>query len=282
MKKTHDPFIYMADSSADTNEEILSYVNIVKAPLHIMLEDEHYIDDGSIDIIRLLAKINISTAVPKTAAPSPADFLKHTQDSTAPVFITTLSSRLSGTYNAAMLAAKTLQEQNRDVHVFDSKSAATAETLILKKCKEYADEGLGFSEIVEKVEDFISDLQTFFLLDDIKPLMKNGRMSRLTGRLAQLLLIKPILCGNREGEIALYDKMRSTRKALERMGDIIAQTPKKAEECDLFIDHCNCLQRAQMLKDYIESRRKFRRIYITHTGGLSSVYAAQGGIICTF
>ncbi|EOC99463.1 DegV family protein [Caldisalinibacter kiritimatiensis] len=273
----------VADSSCDLNEKLSEKLNIDLVPLNIRIGDENYIDDENLDLRTLLNKMNNSRLAPQTSSPSPQAFIEKFKEKEK-VFVVTLSSALSSTYNNAVLAKSMILEEveNKFVHVFDSLSASVGETLVCMKISELAENNLNELEIVEKVNKYIKDMKTFFVLESLENLIKAGRMSRLKGHIASALSIKPIMGGNDEGKIKLVDKVRGSKRALRRLVEIIGEQGERLEEKVLGIAHCNCLEKAQKVKEKVEEKYNFKDIVIVEMSGLSSVYANEGGIVIAF
>lgn len=274
----------VVDSCCDFNSQLKKDLDIELVPLTIQVDDNNYIDNETIDLKELLNKMKASPNSPKTACPSPHDFLESYKGEEESVFIVTLSAALSGTYNSAVLAKDMFLEDvgKKFIHVFDSLSASVGETLISMKILEYAKKNYEDKEIVEKVNAYIKEMKTFFVLESLDNLIKAGRINKLKGTIASLLSIKPIMRGNEDGSIGLEENIRGSKKAIRRLLDIIEEQGEKLEEKILGIAHCNCLERAQSFKEEVLKRYNFKDIIIVETGGISTVYANDGGIIIAF
>ncbi len=273
----------VADSSCDLNEDLRKKLGIALVPLTLHIGGKTYRDDDSLDVKAMLKEMAESPDSPRTACPSPNDFMK-VYEGPESVFVVTLSSSLSGTYESAMLGKKMFQENAEDkfIHVFDSFSASIAETLIGMKIFELAKKSYDNLQIVEKVNEYIKEMKTFFLLETLENLMKNGRLSKVKGTIATLLNIKPVMGATDNGDIKLVESVRGYRRAFMRFIDIIGEQGERLEEKVIGIAHCNCLERAEEFKSELLKRYKFKDIIIVETAGLSSVYANQGGIIVAF
>lgn len=273
----------VADSSCDLNEDIQRELGVTLVPLTLQINEINYRDDDSLDVKAMLKEMAACPNSPKTACPSPNDFIK-AYEGPESVFVVTLSSALSGTYESAMLAKKMLLENTEDkfIHVFDSFSASIAEALISIKIFELAKKSCDNLQIVEKVNEYISGMKTFFLLESLDNLMKNGRLGKVKGTIASLLNIKPVMGATEDGNIKLVESVRGYRRAFMRFVEIIGEQGVRLEEKVIGIAHCNCLERAEEFKSELMKRYKFKDVIIVETAGLSSVYANQGGIIVAF
>ncbi len=273
----------VVDSCCDLNVKIRSKYNISTAPLSIDIGDQTFIDDENLDREKLINEMRESDDVPKTASPSPDSFLEIFKDHKN-IFVVTLSKELSSTYQNAVLAKNMFVEESEDnfVHIFNSFSAAAGETMIAVKLGELIETGLDRNTIVEKTEEYISEMQTLFVLDSLDNLIKAGRMNKIKGKIASFFNIKPILAGTDEGTITLLDKARGSKRAIRKLVEKIGEKGKDLENKVLGISHCNALERAEYIKEEAFKRYNFRDIIIVETAGISTVYANEGGVVIAF
>lgn len=153
-----------------------------------------------------------SPSSPKSACPSPDDYLKEFNGGDN-VFAVTISAELSGSYNSAELAKRLyLEENKKDIEVINSRSASVGQTLIVMKIKELISEGYSFRSIVEKVNAFRSDMKTKFVLESLDNLKKSGRLSNIKALVANVLNIKPIMGATPEGTITKIDQARGIKR----------------------------------------------------------------------
>ena len=273
----------IADSCCDLNEEIKHQHNINLVPLTIELGGKQYKDDETLDIKEFLQLMKESEQAPKTACPSPDDFMQQYRKKGS-VFVVTLSSALSGTYKSAVLAKEMFLEEveNKCIHVFDSLSACVGETVVSLKISELINKGLKEQEIIEKGTAYIQEMKTFFMLDSLDNLVKAGRVSALAAKVSTVLSIKPIMEGTNEGTIKVHEKVRGAKKAFRRLVETIGEQGTELEDKILGIAHCNCIEKALEFKEEVLKRYKFKDIIIVDTAGISTVYANDGGIVIAF
>lgn len=272
----------VADSSCDLNEELESKMDVSLVPFRIDIDDSSFIDDENIDMNNLVSTMKTSPNPIKSSCPSPGDFKERYMDADN-VFVVTISKELSGTYNSAILAKEMILEEMKDkfIHVFNSRSASVGETLTAIKIKECLDKRMSNEQLVEKVEQYIEDMKTFFISDDLSNLIKNGRISKAQGLIANVLNIKPIMKATDDGNIEAVEKIRGSKKAFKRLAEIIAESGVKFEERILAISHANALQKALDLKEDLAGLN-FKDVIIVETKGLSTVYVNDGGIIVSY
>ena len=197
------------------------------------------------------------------------------------VYAVTLSAELSGSYNSAVLGKNLLQEDHpdRQIHIFNSKSASVGQTLIAMKIQECEEAGLPFEQVIETVDAYIEQQHTFFVLDNLETLRKNGRLSKAKALVASALKIKPVMGSTEEGAICQLDQARGMNKALVKMAQAIVEKTADSGQKTLAISHCNCHERAILLKNALEERMPIKKIVILDTAGVSSMYANDGGVI---
>lgn len=272
----------VADSSCDLNEELESKMDVSLVPFRIDIDEASFIDDENIDMKNLVSTMKASPNPIKSSCPSPGDFKERYLDADS-VFVVTISKELSGTYNSAILARDMMLEEMKEkfIHVFNSRSASVGETLTAMKIKECIEKKMTNEQIVEKVEQYIDDMKTFFISDDLSNLIKNGRISKTQGLIANVLNIKPIMKATDDGNIEAVEKIRGSKKAVKRLAELIADSGVKFEERILAISHANALQKALDLKEDLAGL-KFKDVVIVETKGLSTVYVNDGGIIVSY
>lgn len=275
----------IVDSCCDLTDEMRTLVRV--APLKITIGDTNeYIDDGSIDIPALIADMSSSDKPARSACPSPSEYMSLMQECDA-CFVITLSAKLSGSYNAAMLARSMVLENSPDklIHVVDSESATAGQSLLMLQCKKWIDQGLSFEEIKSRMTQRVASMHTLFVLNDLSNLMKNGRLNKVTGTIASMLSIRPLMSDDGHGEIKMLAMARGMRGALKTLISHISQmtcdAPQKSIE--MVLTFCNCPARADELKSAIlEKCAAIKDVAIIPTAGVATIYANNGGVVVAF
>jgi DegV family protein with EDD domain len=276
----------ITDSCCDLTQELLKNMEVERVSFQIEVGGKHFIDNHQLNLVALLEQMRVSRNAAKTACPSPHDFLIKMRAAES-CFVITLSSRLSGSYNAAMVARSMALEETPDkkIVVFDSKSAASGETCVALRIRECMDKSLSFEETVKDVSAYIASLKTRFVLINLDNLMKNGRLSKIKGILGMVLSIYPILADNGDGEIVMLEKVRGLKKAMSRLVEIIKENVDSSlkKTTTLVISHCNCEERALALKEQLQTiHEDLQQIIVVPAGGLTTVYANDGGIVLSY
>lgn len=251
-------------------------------PLGLEVGDYVIQDDETFDQKEFLQKVAAYPLCPKSSCPSPERFREAYHDEAEEVYVVTLSSHLSGSYNSAELGKSLYAEKygEKKIHVIDSESASCGETQIAEKIVEYKEAGLSFEETVKKVEVFKRQMRTYFVLDNLETLRKNGRLSGVKALVASTLNIKPVMVGNL-GVIEQKGQAIGINKALMKMADCIVNDVENPQERTLMITHCNCPERAEFMRGLMEKRASYKRVLVMDTAGVSSMYANDGGVIVT-
>lgn len=273
----------VVDSCCELPEEWKKDSRFEIVPLTLIVGDSYEKeDDADFDQKEFLKVVAECPTCPKSACPSPDRFMQAYQTEAERVYAVTLSSQLSGSYNSAVLG-KSLYHENhgeKDIYVFDSRSASCGETQIVKKIVEFEEEGLSFSEICEKVEAYKREMNTYFVLDSLETLRKNGRLSGVKALVASTLNIKPVM-GADNGSIIQLGQSIGMKKALAKMVECVMKDAKESEKKTLMITHCNNKERALSVKEQLLAKGSFKDVLIMDTAGVSSMYANDGGIIVT-
>lgn len=269
------------DSCGELVEKWKDSPAVERASLTLTVDDEDIIDDDTFDQAYFLKRVAESPNCPKSSCPSPERYMSAYDCEVEHVYAVTLSSELSGSYNSAVLGMNLLKETHPDkkIHVFNSRSASVGQTLIALKIEECEEQGMEFEEVIKKVDAYISEQNTYFVLETLETLRKNGRLSNLKAFVATALKIKPVMGSTPEGTIVQLDQARGMNKAVMKMVDyVVERTPNPAEKV-LGISHCNCPARAQAVKEAILERIPVKDVVLLDTAGVSSMYANNGGII---
>ncbi len=276
-------FHIVCDSCTDLTEEDLKKGCYTLVPLTLLVDGEEIIDDETFDQADFLAKVAASKESVKSACPAPESYME-AYSKADDIYVVTLSAELSGSYNSAVLGKNLYEEENgtKNIHVVNSRGAATTQVLIARKLNEYASQGMPFEEVVDKIEEYTTSLRTYFVLETLEVLRKNGRLSRLSATIAGALNIKPVMIGTRDGVIQKAAQARGMKKALAKMVEHMGSEGRDLTRRQFVISHCNCYERAVYVKELIKKHLHAEDIDIVDTKGVSSLYGCDGGIIVSY
>ena len=273
----------VVDSCCELPEELKHDPRYEIVPLTLIVGDSYErLDDDGCDQKEFLRAVAECPVSPRSACPSPEKYMEAYHTDADHVYVVTLSSKLSGSYNSAVLGKNLYHETygEKQIYVVDSRSASCGETQIAMQIARWEDEGMGYEEITEKIEKFTDGMHTYFVLDNLDTLRKNGRLSGVKALVASTLSIKPVMAGD-QGSIVQLGQSVGIKKALAKMVDYVVRDVVDAEKKCLMITHCNNPERANSVKEQILSKVKFKDVLIMDTAGISSMYANDGGVIVT-
>lgn len=270
----------IGDSCLDLTEELKRDPHFQMIPLTLQVDDVQVVDDETFDQKRFLQLVKESPNCPKTACPSPETFKQAFTCDAEDIFVITLSSHLSGSYNSAMVGLQMYEEEygHKNIHVIDSWSASSGELREALLIRDLEEQGVPFEEIVKKLEEFKGQMHTYFVLETLDTLRKNGRLTGLQAFFATTLNIKPVM-GADKGVIIKLDQARGINKGLAKMCAIAVKEAGDTAGKTAVVAHCNNPARAEQVREELLKLAPFKEIVITETAGVATVYAGDGGIV---
>ena len=269
------------DSCGELTAEMKADGHFVNVALEMDVNGHRVRDDETFQQLEFLKLVKESPVGPKSSCPSPERYMEGYHCDAQHVYAVTLSAELSGSYNSAILGKNLYHEEygEKDIYVFNSRSASIGETLIALKIAECEDKGMEFSQVVETVEAYIDGQNTYFVLETLDTLRKNGRLKGVKAVVATALNIKPVMGATPDGNIQQLGQARGIKKALAKLTEEVVKDLKDSKEKILAISHCNCRERAEHVRDTLVKNAQFKDALILDTAGISSMYAADGGVI---
>lgn len=269
----------VADSSADTIA--LSGVDYASVPLKIVTAEREYVDDAGLDTAAMVTQLEHYHVRSSTACPSPGDWLAAFGDAEE-VFCLTITSGLSGSYNAACIAKRDYEEAHpgRRVLVVDSLSAGPELRLLLEKLRELLQEGRAFVEIAEEIERCRQRTALLFMLQSLQNLARNGRVSPLVAKAAGFLGIRLVGRASAEGTLEPLEKCRGEKKSLTSL--LRNMEAMGYDGGPVRISHCFADSAAESFRQQLLTRHPHACVEIYPSRGLCSFYAEQGGMLVGF
>ncbi len=274
-----EKFKIVADSSADIFK--ISSVPFSFAPLKIITSQKEFTDNEALDIKEMVDFLVSYKGKSSTSCPNPEDWLSAFGDSEN-VFCVAITATLSGSYNSALTAKELYLEKypDRNVFVINSLSAGPELTLIIEKLRELILEGLSYAEICEKITEYMNSTGLIFMLESMKNLANNGRVSPIAAKAAGLLGIRVVGKASDKGDLEQLSKCRGEEKALKFMAEFIEKSGCKNGK--IRISHCFNLSAAEKLKAMLTAKLKEADITIHNAKALCSFYAEKGGLLVGF
>jgi DegV family protein with EDD domain len=270
------PVKIITDSTADLPASMRATLGIDMVPLHIILGDETFPDDGSHANTELFTFADTHNALPKTAAVNEFQFTEvfgRWLECGFDIFFTGISSRLSATMQNALSAASSLDKER--ISIVDSLSLSTGTGLQVLEASDLARQGAGLKEITAHALEIRGRVQASFVVDTLKYLYMGGRCSRLASIIGSRLQIKPML-ELKNGEIVPGVKFRGSQYVQKYYEHIMAEgghiDPKR-----IFVTHCQS-DEAETVKQWLQTNGGFENVTITDASPTISVHCGPGTI----
>ena len=269
----------VTDSSADTL--LLEGVDFASAPLTIVTAEKEYVDDAALDVALMVEDLLKYSGKSSTACPAVGDWLAAFGDAEE-VFCVTITSNLSGSYNAATIAAQDYMEAHPDRRVFvlDSLSTGPEMRLLLERLRDDVAAEMGFQAICDDVSAYSAKTGLIFVLESMKNLANNGRVSKLAAKAAGLLGIRAVGKASDHGTLEMLDKCRGAKKALAAIVEQMAAQGYGGGA--VRISHVGNEAAALTLRDTLAERYPQAEIQVYGARGLCSFYAEKGGLLIGF
>lgn len=272
----------LMDSCGDRTVDMKRDDRISLVPLRLQIDDREYIDDGGLDIRKLLLSIEQSTDIPRSSCPSPMEYQQKIDWGSERIYLISISGELSGSYNSASLAVKQISQTKADICLINSRSASAGQTLLALFIQDWERQGSSFHEITKKIAERKEKMKTRFVLEDLTMLERNGRLTGFKAKLAGALHICPVLAATQEGTICQTGQVRGMNRGIAKLFHQVVEDDKEYMWERMVISHCCNEEMAIELKTKLKKEFPERMIQIASTGGISSLYAGRGGIIVAY
>lgn len=268
----------VSDSTAYLTEEERKRLNVHMIPLIVNLEDGSYEEEIEISAAEFYEKVRNSKVFPKTTQPSVGRFLelyeKLSEDYDEIISIH-LSSGISGTYQGALQASQMVE--NVKVHVYDSELSCSPQGFYVKKAAQMALDNYSSEEILTTLNNMKETIGAYFIVDDLAHLQRGGRLSAASAIIGGLLQVKPVL--TMENKIIIpFEKIRSKKKALLRVEELLANAVEKHGDLEASIIHANCLEEAEEWKARLSEKFPSVDFSISYFGPVIGTHLGEGSL----
>ena len=274
----------VADSSCDLKASDIQsqQLHFEVVPLKIIIGEDEYIDDGNLSIPQLLRDMDACKTGSSTACPSPEDFKRAFETADCTICVT-ISSQLSGTYNAAVLGREMVLEEypDKQICVIDSKGASGMLALIVLRAQQLIEAGTDFEEVCAALREYQASLRIAFTLSNFGNLIKAGRMSPFIGSVLTGLGIHVIADATPQGTIHVAGKARGESKTIKHIVHMMAEA-KDVTGLPVLIAHCENLAGAMKLKQAILAELPVADVTLLNCKGLCTFYAMEKGLIVSY
>ena len=193
----------VVDSCCELPEKYKKDPHFEIVPLGLEVGDYRIMDDEHFNQKEFLEQVASCPQCPRSSCPSPESYRQAFESEAEHIYVVTLSGNLSGSYNSAMVGRQMYleEDESKQIYVMDSCSASCGETQLALLAASLEEQGLSFEEVVSRLEAFRSEMNTYFVLDNLETLRKNGRLSGVKALVASTLSIKPVMAGTMDGRI---------------------------------------------------------------------------------
>ena len=269
----------VADSSANIIE--LQHTAFAVAPLKVITDTQEFIDDTALNVDAMVSWFDSYKGKSKTSCPNPSDWLEAFGDADE-VYCVTITSGLSGSYNAACIAKQMYESEytGKRVCVIDSLSAGPELVLLIEKLEQYIEQEMTFDDICREIEAYKQRTGLTFMLESLKNFAANGRVSPALAKIAGVLGIRIVGKASDQGTLEPTNKCRGEAKSLS----VILSNLKTLGlvKGKVRIAHCRNERAAQELKRMILAELPKVNVLIHRCRGLCSYYAEKGGLLIGF
>ena len=272
-------FKIIADSSSDMLT--LEGVPFEVTPLKIVTDKKEYIDNQNLNIDEMVNDLFSYKGKSSSSCPNADEWLTAFGDAQY-IFCITITATLSGSYNAACIAKEMYEEQypDRKVFVINSLSTGPEMKLIVEKIKELIITGKTYEETCKEIELYTKKTGLIFMLESMKNLANNGRVSHIVAKAAGLLGIRVVGKASNVGDLQPLDKARGEQKAITSIINCMHEEGYWGGK--VRIAHCQNEKVAESLKSLITNEFAKADVEIYACRGLCSFYAEKGGVLVGF
>ena len=268
----------VVDSCCELNLDMMEGVDVSFVPFKLSIGSNDFLDDENLNIEDFRIKMEESKEPVKTACPSPMDFFDKFEGDI--VYVVTITSELSGTYQSAMIAKEMYLKEypGAKVHVFDSRSAVAGETAVFLNLVKCIKEGKSFEGTVADTEEIIERSVTIINLASLSNLAKNGRIPKIAGKLSKVLNIR-MIGKAKDGKIVPVSIERGLKRSVKSLVNKALDICDKSLKTAIVISEANALEAAKEVREMLLKDFPDRIIEITGMKGLSTTYAEEGGLV---
>jgi DegV family protein with EDD domain len=268
----------LTDSTANLPAEWIKQYNIRVIPLKIHWGNDTFLDGVDITPNEFYARLTHSKFLPTTSQPSPQDFLQAFEslaDQADGIVVPLISSGISGSVNSAQAAARLFTRV--PVEIIDTHITSMGQVLIILAAARAAEQGKSLEEVRRAADEVVKRLHVFFAVDTLEYLHRGGRINGASRYLGTALDIKPILFFNSEGKIDALERVRTKRKALQRL-ITLAEQQAIGHPVHVGIVHANVPRAAQEFRDEAEKHLKCKEIFTVEFSPVIGVHVGPGTI----
>ncbi|WP_046174440.1 DegV family protein [Domibacillus indicus] len=268
----------LTDSTAYLPKELRDELDIFMIPLSVIFGEDAYREELDITMKEFYEKVNEGGKLPTTSQPVIGHFVEMyeqiAKDYDAVIGIY-LSSGLSGTYQSSTTAAGMVE--GLKVYSFDTEISCAPQAFYVLRAVEMAREGKHPDEILEVLTEMREWTKAYFMVDDLNHLKRGGRLSGAQAFIGGLLQVKPLL-RIEDKIITPFEKIRTSKKALKRIGDIFEEDYNKGGQFQVSIIHANREENARAWMADLKERFPNAEFGISSFGPVIATHLGEGAL----
>ena len=266
----------VVDSSASLYA--LDGIDFAAVPLKIVTDEREYLDDGTLDAVEMATTLRTYKGKTSTSCPNIGDWLE-AYEGADEIYAITITGTLSGSCNAAQLAAEEYQAEHPGAQVFvlDSLSTGAESRLLVERLAALIKAGKPFDTVCEEIRAYHEHTHLLFALESLANLARNGRVKPAVAAVARMLNIRVIGKASDAGELDVLCKTRGEHGALERL--VLELKGHGYTNGKVIIAHCGNPAAAERLKHMVKAVFDGAKVDISECGGLCSYYAELCGLL---
>lgn len=274
----------ITDSTSYIDDAIRKEKNIVMIPLNVIFGEESFLEEIELTAEQFYEKMRGAEELPKTSQPAIGEFVQLYEElresQYTDIIVVTLSSGISGTFQAAQTAATMVENVN--VYVFDSEISCSAQAFFVLEAAEMAIDGKDGKAIVARLDEIKQKgMEAFFVVDDLTNLRLGGRLSGAQAFFGGLLQIKPVL-EFKDGGIVPFEKIRTRKKALARLRELFHNDVQDGEKVNATVIHANRPDDATEIKQELEKKYDNVTVDISYFGPVIGTHLGEGAVGLTW
>lgn len=273
----------VTDSTAYLPAETVEKYNIHVIPLSVIIDGEVYKEGIDITTDEFYEKAKAADQFPTSSQPSPGEFVQLFEEMKEQgythVFSIHLSSGISGTYQNALSSGQMVE--GIKVIGIDSGLSCMAQGSLAIKASELIAQGSDSQEILEALEKMLTTMDAYFLVDDLNNLQRGGRLSGAQALIGSLLQIKPILYFE-DKVITLFEKVRTKKKALKRIEELLGQAVKRGEAKQAYVIHGNDPESGQKWLEVLQTNYPTVEFHLSYFGPVIGTHLGEGALGLTW
>jgi DegV family protein with EDD domain len=273
--------ILISDSTSYLPENLINDYGITIIPLNLHLEGKSYKEGRDISHAEFYRILKSSKMFPTTSQPSTGEFLEVFQSLTPndEALVILISAELSGTVQSALMARNMLEnDRQKNIHIIDSRSSSMGMGFQLLKAGEMFTQGRTMPEVIAEIEAIKIRQEIYFIVDNLEYLVRGGRLSKSSGLIGNLLQLKPVLTV-REGKLELFDKVRTSPRAVKLMMQQVEKNKSRLKQ--LAVIHVQAEEEALKLQQDLQEQYGITAI-ISEAGPVIGAHTGPGTLGIAF